>query len=223
MVNNQWKINFGWFQSLDIWMVSWLHLHSTFTRARRLSPDPLLLCSHQRWEQMPVLRWSCRCAEIPERKSLKPLFESCQQCAIRCSEHRLCIWQPSTPKPRTSPSRAGLVHSSLTVDSAALSFFILTECGCPRQPHSGYLFFYLFIYFFVSSSVWFCFAARSCSELSVWLEMCWLVLLWCDSLQLCHHFSLAPRLLQPVRFSVWNCRTLWQGEYTPIYLSFFFE
>lgn len=110
-------------------------------------PTPPLLCSHQRWEQMPVLRWSCRCAEIPERKSLKPLFESCQQCAIRCSEHQLCIWQPSTPEPRTSPSCAGLVHLSLTVDSAALSFFYTYKMWLPSTA-TFWLFILLYIYLF---------------------------------------------------------------------------
>lgn len=111
------------------------------------------------------VRWGTWALTEPSREELPallhPLFST-----------RLCIWQPSIPKPRCLHSPQAPLARLLQFQLVPLRYEFFKFFYLPRSPHqqySGYLFMYLIV-FFVSSSVWFCFPARSSGELRVWLK-----------------------------------------------------
>lgn len=119
---------------------------------------------------MPRLSWLCRCAEVLGR-SQNPLVRSCQRCSIRCSAPGCA--SDSLPYRSQDVSilhrPLSLVFYSSSWYRCVMNFLFFYLPRSPHQQYSGYLFMYLFI-FFVSSSVWFCFPARSSGELRVWLK-----------------------------------------------------
>lgn len=142
-------------------MVNRLHFSSTFTVARPFSSDPPLWCSLRRAGRMPRLSWLCRCAEVPGR-SQNPLVRSCQRCAIRCSA-------PAVHDVSILHRPLSLVfYSSSWYRCVMISFFFTFLA----HHTSNILAIYscICLVFFVSSSVWFCFPARSSGELCVWLK-----------------------------------------------------
>lgn len=134
--------------------------------------DHPLLSSLQRWKQMPRLRWFCRCAEYTgafTETSLEELPAACHPlfstgCASDSLLHR--------------SQDVSILRGPLPLVSYSSSWFrciiyLFIFCFSFLAPLSSliptiYAFIYLFI--LVSSSIWFCFPARSCGELCVWLK-----------------------------------------------------
>lgn len=200
-------------------MVSWWHARRLHSSAMPLTLRPAALgqlCSDGN---------SCRGSGGPagalRKRSLHWNFSwrAASPWAITV-QHRLCTWQPWTPR-RLHPAQA--TFTSTWFCRITISFcFLPLSCRIPPVCSS----IYFFIFFFVGLVIClvFLFSGTRQRGAPCLAEMCWLVLLWWDSPQLRHHFSLAPWLLLPARLSppgvsVWNGHTLWQGESRLIFLN----
>lgn len=197
-------------------MVNWLHLTGTFTVAAPVRSAAMGTDAKAR--VVLQVRWDTgftetSLEELPAAR--QPLFSA--GCESDSLQHR--------------GQDVSMLRASLSLASYTSSWFccilIFLLSYLPRCHFLAFLFFCLFVYLFIHLfGLVIClvfFSGTEQREAPCLAEMCWLVLLWWDSLQLRHGFSLAPWLLLPVRLSppgvwVWKCHTLWQGEFRFYYV-----
>lgn len=170
-------------------MVNRLHFSSTFTVARPFSSNHPLWCS---------LRDGCQgsagCAgALRYLGAHRTLPWGAASVAPAVVQHRLCIWQPSIPKPRCLHSPQAPLTRLLQFQLVPLryEFFIFLSSSL-TTPAIFWLFIHVFVWFFLCRHLsGFVFWHRAAgSSVSGWNVLIGVVVVWLPSAP--HHFSLAP-------------------------------